>query len=86
MDTIARVRRAFHIQDWSQNRGAATAEGQVPLCHAPGGAYQVDWSHEIILISGITVTVTVAHVRLYHSRMMSPGPLSASVRSLSHRA
>ncbi len=55
---------------WSQSRGAATAEAYVPLCYAPGEAYQFDWSHEVIVISGVTVTVKVAHVRLCHSRMM----------------
>jgi len=37
---------------------------------APGEAYQFDWSHEIVLINGTTVTVKVAHVRLCHSRML----------------
>lgn len=55
---------------WSQNRGAVTAEAYVPLSYAPGEAYQFDWSHEVVLISGVTVTVKVAHVRLCHSRMM----------------
>lgn len=55
---------------WSQNRGAATAEAYVPLSYAPGEAYQFDWSHEVILNSGVTLTVKVAHVRLCHSRMM----------------
>jgi hypothetical protein len=36
----------------------------------PGEAYQFDWSHEVVVISGVTVTVKVAHVRLCHSRMM----------------
>ena len=35
----------------------------------PGEAYQFDWSHEVVLINGTTVTVKVAHVRLCHSRM-----------------
>jgi hypothetical protein len=55
---------------WSQNRGAVTAEAYVPLYYAPGEAYQFDWSHEVVLMSGVTVTVKVAHVRLCHSRMM----------------
>jgi hypothetical protein len=42
----------------------------VPLYYAPVEAYQFDWSHEVILMSGVTVTVKVAHVRLCHSRMM----------------
>ena len=51
---------------------AATAapEAFVPLSFAPGEAYQFDWSHEVVLIGGTTVTVKVAHVRLCHSRMM----------------
>ena len=47
---------------WSQNRGAVTAEAYVPLYYAPGEAYQFDWSHEVVVISGVTVTVKVAHV------------------------
>jgi hypothetical protein len=27
----------------------------VPLSFAPGEAYQVDWSHEVVLIDGATV-------------------------------
>jgi transposase len=42
----------------------------VPLYYAPGEAYQFDWSHEIVMINGVTVTVKVAHVWLCHSRMM----------------
>jgi hypothetical protein len=29
-----------------------------------------DWSHEIVLLDGVTVTVKAAHVRPYHSRML----------------
>jgi len=36
----------------------------VPLFFAPGEAYQFDWSHEIVVINGVTTTVKVAHVRL----------------------
>ena len=35
----------------------------VPLSFAPGEAYQFDWSHEVVLINGTTVTVKVAHVQ-----------------------
>jgi len=35
-----------------------------------GEAYQFDWSHEIVLLSGVTVIVKAAHVRLCHSRML----------------
>jgi hypothetical protein len=53
-----------------QAQGSASAEAYVPLFFPPGEAYQFDWSHEIVLINGVTVTVKVAHVRLCHSRMM----------------
>jgi transposase len=49
---------------------AATAQAYVPLSFAPGEAFQFDWSHEVVLINGATVTVKVAHVRLCHSRML----------------
>ena len=63
------VRR--YAKRWRAERGAATAEAYVvPLSFAPGEAYQFDWSHEIVLINGVTVTVKVAHVRLCHSRML----------------
>jgi len=62
------VRR--YAKRWRAEHGAATAEAYVPLSFAPGEAYQFDWSHEIVLINGVTVTVKVAHVRLCHSRML----------------
>ena len=62
------VRR--YARRWSKERGQSTAAAYVPLSFAPGEAYQFDWSHEIVLINGVTVTVKVAHVRLCHSRML----------------
>ena len=62
------VRR--YAKKWRVERGAAMAEAYVPLSFAPGEAYQFDWSHEVVLINGTTVTVKVAHVRLCHSRML----------------
>src|ERR1700682_4562430 len=62
------VRR--YAKRWRAERGAAMAEAFVPLSFAPGEAYQFDWSHEVVLINGTTVTVKVAHVRLCHSRML----------------
>jgi transposase len=61
------VRR--YAKAWRKAQGAATAEAYIPLSFAPGEAYQFDWSHEVVLINGTTVTVKVAHVRLCHSRM-----------------
>jgi len=62
------VRR--YSRRWSKERGRSTAAAYVPLTYAPGEAYQFDWSHEVVLLSGVTVTVKAAHVRLCHSRMM----------------
>ena len=53
-----------------RDSAAASAAAYVPLSFAPGEAYQFDWSHEVVLINGTTVTVKVAHVRLCHSRML----------------
>jgi len=55
---------------WRDKRASATADAYVPLTFAPGEAYQFDWSHEIVVIDGVTTTVKVAHVRLCMSRMM----------------
>jgi transposase len=62
------VRR--YARTWREERGAATAQAYVPLSFAPGEAYQFDWSHEVVLINGVTTVVKVAHVRLCHSRML----------------
>src|SRR5438874_9648940 len=62
------VRR--YAKAWRKQRGVAMAEAYVPLSFAPGEAYQFDWSHEVVLLNGATVTVKVAHVRLCHSRML----------------
>ena len=55
---------------WGKERGHSTAAAYVPLSFAPGEAYQFDWSHEIVLLNGVTVTVKAAHARLCHSRML----------------
>jgi transposase len=64
-DAVRRYARA-----WAKDRGHSMAAAYVPLSFAPGEAYQFDWSHEIVLLGGVTVTVKVAHVRLCHSRML----------------
>ncbi len=64
-DAVRRYARA-----WRQERSASVSAAFVPLSFAPGEAYQFDWSHDVVLINGTTVTVKVAHVRLCHSRML----------------
>jgi transposase len=61
------VRR--YARRWERNHAAAKADAYVPLSFAPGEAYQFDWSHEVVVLSGITTTVKAAHVRLCHGRM-----------------
>ena len=56
--------------NWRKERGASTAAAYVPLSFAPGEAYQFDWSHEVVVLGGVTVIVKAAHVRLCHSRML----------------
>ena len=62
------VRRYAKV--WRRERGAVLTEAYVPLSFAAGEAYQFDWSHEVVVMNGVTVTVKVAHVRLCHSRML----------------
>jgi transposase len=62
------VRR--YARKWQREASAMTAEAYIPLSFAPGEAYQFDWSHEVVVLNGVTTTVKVAHVRLCHSRMM----------------
>lgn len=62
------VRR--YARSWRRERAAVVADAYVPLSFAPGEAYQFDWSHEVVLINGVTVIVKAAHVRLCHSRML----------------
>ncbi len=64
-DAIRRYARA-----WQRDRASTSVDAYVPLSFAPGEAYQFDWSHEIVLLGGTTVTVKVAHMRLCHSRML----------------
>jgi transposase len=61
------VRR--YARSWARARSTATSDAYVPLSFAPGEAYQFDWSHEVVVLAGVTTTVKVAHLRLCHSRM-----------------
>ena len=62
------IRRYARV--WADREGERTAVAYVPLSFAPGEAYQFDWSHECVVLDGVTTTVKVAQVRLCHSRMM----------------
>lgn len=49
----------------------AVPRGRAPVARrvAPGEARQVDWSHQVAPIDGVTVAVKVTHTRLCHGRM-----------------
>ena len=56
-------------RSWERRHAASAADAYVPLSFAPGEAYQFDWSHECVVIDGVTTMAKVAHMRLCHSRM-----------------
>ena len=45
------VRR--YAQRWRRQRHGGVAQAFVPLCFAPGEAFQFDWSHEWVVIGGV---------------------------------
>ena len=55
---------------WAIREGERTAAAFVPLSFASAEAYQFDWSHEIVVLDGVTIQIKVAQVRLCHSRML----------------
>ena len=48
------VRR--YARRWDEQHAGATADAYIPLTFAPGEAYQFDWSHEIVVMDGVTTT------------------------------
>jgi len=63
-DAVRRYARAYE-----RRRGKGSTDAFIPLSFAPGEAYQFDWSQEVVVLDGVTVTVKVAQVRLCYSRM-----------------
>lgn len=55
------------VKRWKAERPMAT-DAFVPLLFAPGDACQFDWSHEHVVLGGVSQTVKLAHFRLCHSR------------------
>ena len=45
-----------YARRWGEQHASATAEAYIPLTFAPGEAYQFDWSHEIVVVDGVTTT------------------------------
>jgi transposase len=57
-----------HVREWRRQR-SQQGGAFIPLWFAPGEAYQFDWSHEVVVLGGVTTTVKVAHLRLCPRRM-----------------
>ena len=55
------VRR--YARSWSREHASQMADAYVPLTFAPGEAYQFDWSHEIVVMNGVT---TIVKVKRHH--------------------
>jgi len=73
------VRR--HARQWKRTNVQAAAGEPVtafiPLWFAPGEVYQFDWSHEIVVLGGVTTTVKVAHIVAAAKAKTSGHPVSA---------
>jgi transposase len=60
--------RRYAYKQGRVSKPTPPSEAFVPLVFAPGDAFQFDWSHEIVVLGGVTTTVKVAHMRLCCSR------------------
>lgn len=58
------------VKRWKEAQPAPATNAFVPLVFAAGDACQFDWSHETVVLGGITQTIKLAHFRLSHSRQM----------------
>ena len=56
------------IRHWRKDSSAALKKAYVPLRFEPGEAHQFDWSEERLVIGGVWRKLTVAHLKLCHSR------------------
>ena len=54
------------VKDWKQSRAKNPSIKQafVPLAFPPGETCQFDWSHETVVLAGVTQTIKAAHFRL----------------------
>jgi transposase len=58
------------VKAWKAKRPGRNTDAFIPLTYAAGDACQFDWSHEHVILGGITQVVKLAHFRLTHSRQM----------------
>lgn len=61
-----------YVKDWKREHGKNPTIKQafVPLSFPPGETCQFDWSHETVVLAGVTQTIKAAHFRLTYSRRM----------------
>lgn len=78
------VRR--RARQWRSQQPASGGQAFVPLVFPPGDAYQFDWSHEYVVLDGVTMPVKVAHVRLCHSRAFYLRAYPRETQEFSRRA
>src|SRR5215831_14498181 len=55
-----------HVREWRRQQSRLVPVF-IPLWLAPGEAHQFDWSHDVVVLGGVTTTIKVAHLRLCHS-------------------
>jgi transposase len=65
--TYSPVQRYVKVWKKSQGKNPAAKQAFVPLSFPPGETCQFDWSHETVVLAGISQTVKVAHFRLTSS-------------------
>jgi len=60
------------VLGWKQQAGQRPSITQafVPLSFPPGETCQFDWSHEFVVLGGVSQTIKAAHFRLAYSRKM----------------
>lgn len=65
-------RVAAFARDWRQGQQEAKRTASkntfVPLCFAPGEAFQFDWSEDWVVINGVNTKLQIAHTKLSYSR------------------
>ena len=61
------VRR--YVQKWRKQEEGKKVTAYIPQTFSAAEAFQFDWSHEMVELGGVVVTIKVAHFRLCYSRM-----------------
>jgi transposase len=66
-DRVAAFARAWRAEQ-QEAKQTASRNTFVPLCFAPGEAFQFDWSEDYAMIGGRNTKLQIAHFKLSHSR------------------